>query len=202
MQPIRPLLGRRDVAVVQSVAQLGHATSQQLHALHFHDTTRTPCDRALLRLTKHGYLFRHKRFAPVAGAGQYIYRLDRLGYELLFTGRFTPRRHNIDHSLGVGECVVALKTLERGGALALVGIDFEPDCHTVIGGETLKPDLYVHIHHRLHGSIRRWFEVDLGTEGPARIHSKLGLYRRARRNFSERDRERWPDAAVVGSNRH
>jgi hypothetical protein len=88
--------------------------------------------------------------------------------------------------------VVALHGLERTGALELVGIDYEPDCHTVVGGSHLKPDLYVHMNHDRHGSWRLWLEVDLATEGPARIHSKLRLYRQALHRYSDADRERWP----------
>ena len=149
------------------------------------------------RLTKYEYLYRSKQYYPAAGGGHYIYRLARRGHELLTDEPFQPYRHNVNHSLAVGECVITLHKLERAGALELTGIDYEPDCHTVIGGAALKPDLYAHVMHARHGSLKLWLEVDLATEGPKRIQQKVGLYRRAYHGYSERGHLAWPQMPRV-----
>lgn len=172
----RSAITGRDLAIVQLVVRFGQLSSQHIHQLLF-TSSYTPSNRALRRLTDEGFLHRIERRivgGSQGGSGQYVYSLGRRGYYLHFTGRYEPSRAIRFHSLAIADTYVKLRSLERAGRLSIAGYSTEPDCWVL----PLKPDMYVDLV-RPSGSLKAFFEVDMGSEGQGRIRAKLETYYRA-----------------------
>lgn len=188
-----PELPDRDRRIVTLIARFGQVTSNQLHALLFFDTTKTPVDRALRRLVANSYLIRIEQRRLVGGArgggGQYVYSLGRRGFFMFFEGRYVPTRSVRYHSLAIVDVVVALRQLERAGRVSVIGMASEPDCWTVIGGQELKPDLLVELE-RSDRTLKLFIEVDMGSEGQKQLRSKLERYWLA---YNHADSSEWPE---------
>src|SRR3954447_9498518 len=139
-------LSGRDRQVVQLIARFKQASSRQVHELLFPGVTYTPADRTLKRLTDRGYLTRIERRTvggSRGGSGQYVYGLGRRGFFLFYDGRFSPPRTVNYHALAILHSYIVLHRLQRAGRLEIAGLSTEPDCWVKIGGNELKPDLYV-----------------------------------------------------------
>jgi hypothetical protein len=173
-------LSPRDRSIVQLVARFKQAASSHIQELLFNDVaSHTSANRALVRLTERGYLARiEKRLVGGSrgGSGQYVYQLGRRGFYLYFDGRFSPWRTVNYHALGIVETYIVLRRLERAGVLYIVGMSTEPDSWVRVGGNELKPDLYVEVERA--GGVRRrvWFEIDMGSEGQSQLRTKLLRY--------------------------
>jgi len=172
----------RDRRIVQFVARFQQVASSHIQTLLFPDTGRTPTDRALRRLVEREYLIRIERRlvgGARGGSGQFVYSLGRRGFYMYFTGRYIPARTVRPHTLAIVDCVVALRSLERGGLLTIVGMSTEPDCWTVIGGNELKPDLYIELARPSGQRLKLYLEIDMATERHKQIRAKLETYYRA-----------------------
>src|SRR3954470_16863870 len=180
-----PDLTGRDFAVVQLIAQFKQASSRQVHELLFSDVSYTPADRTLRRLTDRGYLTRIERRAvggSRGGSGQYVYGLGRRGFYLFYDGRFNPARTVNYHALAILDCYITLRRLELAGRLSITGLSTEPDCWVRVGGDELKPDLFIELSRAPGDSLMLWLEVDMATEGQRQIRDKLARYWRAYNN--------------------
>src|SRR3954447_18081319 len=141
-------LSGRDRLVVQLIARFKQASSRQVHELLFPGVSYTPADRSLKRLTQAGYLTRIERRTvggSRGGSGQYVYGLGRRGFYMHYDGRFSPPRTANYHALEILNTYIALRRLELAGRLQILGLSTEPDCWVRIGGDELKPDLYVEL---------------------------------------------------------
>lgn len=184
-------LDGRDRLIVNHVARFKQLSSAHVFALLFAGASRTPCDRALKRLTDQGYLHRVERRAiggRQGGAGQYVYGLGRRGWFMHFEGRYVLPRVVNYHALAIADCYVALKRLERDGVLIVQGASTEPDCWAVIGAVDLRPDLYVQLQ-RGSRSTLLWIEMDMATEQHKQVRAKLESYWRA---FQQADKFPYP----------
>jgi hypothetical protein len=184
----------RDVEALLVMLHLRHVTAKQMRSLVFHqvESSRTSCDRSLARLHEHGYIYRYKEMSRAGGGGFYVYRLTRLGHSLVSDTEYKDYRGFVDHSLTIGDCVVALHELEREGSLAFVGgIEYEDDCDFELGGKRHEPDMFADVEHVAHGRIKLMHEVDCDTEGPAYIRAKLWKYLNAYRDYTDGDIARW-----------
>ncbi len=169
----------RDRLIVQLIARFKQASSRQVHELLFPHVTYTPADRALKRLTERGYLTRIERRTvggSRGGSGQYVYGLGRRGFYMHFEGRFIPPRTVNYHALAILDSYIALYRLQQAGRLVIVGLSTEPDCWLKVGGNELKPDLYVELSRGSGNTLRLWLEVDMATEGQRQIKDKLLRY--------------------------
>src|SRR5579862_7666798 len=117
-------LSPRDDQVIEFVGRFRLAAAEQIRSVLFPtQTSKTPLDRTLKRLTDAGYLARLGRIVGGfgGGSGQYVYQLGRAGWRLLGKGGgYRPLRVVDLHTLTIAECFAALKRLERDGALTTI----------------------------------------------------------------------------------
>lgn len=187
-------LSGRDLTILESVKKLRLVGARQVEALHFRDgdgsalTRARSCRRVLERLTHLDLLVRlDRRVGGVrAGSASYVYALGHIGQRLLAPEEARKRRHEpslnfVDHTLAIGDTVVAITEAERAEHLEILQLETEPDCwrsFTTLGAPgVLKPDLFLNI--GVGEYELRWFiEIDLGTEHQPTIQRKATAYLR------------------------
>lgn len=182
----------RDLQIVQLVGRFKQLSSNHIHRSLFELTSRTPCDRALRRLTESHYLSRIERRIVGGcrgGSGQYVYQLGRRGFYLQFTGRYQPARAVNYHSLAIADCYVTLRQLQAADVLSIAGYSTEPDCWATVGGVELRPDMYVDIAKRDGDRLKLFLEIDMGSEAQRQLRGKLEAYWRA---YQDADVTAWP----------
>lgn len=192
-------LSDRDLDVLRLVARFKQVTSRQVSLLLFEGTSYTPANRTLRRLTDANYLQRIERRVPGGsrgGSGQYVYSLGRRGFYSFFTGRYQPARTVNYHALGIVDCFVVLRDMERDGIFVMRGMSAEPDCWQEVGGVHLKPDLLVDVEYSDGHRMMVFIEMDMATENQRQVRGRLDDYRIA---WDENDRfEQFPVVVWVG----
>lgn len=177
-------LNQRDLDIIQRVALFGWLSSKQIRAIFFSSlSSHTPYDRTMKRLFEEHYLGRIERRligGKRGGSGQYIYKLGTQGRIICPDARRTPPIHEVEHTLLVADCYIALLRLERAGRLAILGYLTEPDNAITVDSERLEPDLLIDIT-QPDGSNRLCLliEADRSTENSKRITEKLVRYWKA-----------------------
>lgn len=194
-------LQERDSQLVRLVARFKQCSSKQITTLLFQGSgSATSQKRALDRLLTRGYLARieHRLVGgSKGGSGQYVYQLGRNGWATYIGGNYTPRRTVDYHSLAIVDAFVTLITLERLGAIKVVGVSTEPDCWLTFDGVELRPDLFAELERE--GRRRKiWLEVDLGSESQRQVVGKLEAVIRAFENADGREWPEWPLTVWVG----
>lgn len=181
----------RDDRILRLVGRFGLVTSEQIRSIEFAENrSKSPSSAVLLRLTKADLL---RRLSPrtvggwAGGSGQFVYQLGAKGWAYLRReGRYTPLRSIDMHRIAIAETYVATVEAERGGHIRINEVVTEPDCHQVVGGVKLTPDLYIFADVRAAQARRRvWVEVDMGTERRKQITDKLARYRHAYRAWGD-----------------
>ncbi len=201
---IRNELSDSHQAVLEWLLAHRYATTHQLRAACFTQTGRSEMaaaratTRALRRLEDIGLIrpLQRRVGGLQAGSAVGIYQLTPGGYRVAggTAGRFRshePSPRLLGHWLAIGDVHVALQ-----GIAAQVEVQVEPASwrrYTGLGGETkwLQPDLAVVLRGRdADGAYEsRWFiEVDLGTEGFARLERKALGYETYLQTGIEQDR--------------
>jgi hypothetical protein len=168
-------------------------STRQIEMLHFGidrhasrvTATRT-CRRVLERLVEHRLLSRlQRRIGGLrAGSASYIYSLGPIGQRVLELDgprrRFRePTSLFVDHTLAIGQLVVALTVEAQKGVCDLQDVEAEPTCwrsFASLGGrQVLRPDLFVVL--GVGEYEHRWFvEVDRGTESVPVLVRKCRIY--------------------------
>jgi hypothetical protein len=176
---LRSKLSDRDLAIVESLAQVRLATTHHIQNLHFNLNVPRVCYRTLGRLTRLGILCRLSRQTELGhvGSAGYVYQLDRAGQILAGIRKrriFQPRDYHyafIDHTLALTDLYLRLKLANRDGAIKLAALDIESRCWR----RRLKPDAYIQL---VTGGFRYyWFiEMDMATQSPSKIRTKLTAY--------------------------
>ena len=174
----------RDVQVVELVGRFRLMTAEQIRSVIFStQTSKTPLDRALKRLTDAGYLTRLGRMVGGfgGGSGQYVYQLGRVGWRLLGKGGgYRPLRVVDLHTLTIAECFVTLKRLEQSDELTVIAYEPDPASRRTVGDVLLTPDAYVELGvSALKLKYRFWLEIDRDTENAETIKGKCVRYWRA-----------------------
>jgi hypothetical protein len=174
----------RDGAIVALVGRFRLMAAGQIRAVVFPaQASKTPLDRALLRLTAGGYLARLGRLVGGfgGGSGRFVYQLGRAGWRYLGKGGgYRPLRAVDLHTLTIAECYVQLKALEQAGQLAVITYQPEPGSHLTVEGTHLTPDALVEIGvHLRRRKYAFWLEIDRDTENPEIIRDKCTRYWRA-----------------------
>lgn len=177
-------LSPRDAQVVELVGRFRLVGAEQIRAVLFTtQSSKTPMDRALKRLTNAGYLARIGRMVGGfgGGSGQYVYQLGRAGWRLLGKGGgYRPLRVIDHHTLMIAECFVMLKRLERGGELTVLRYEADPASRRTVGDIPLTPDAYVELGvSALKRKYSFWLEIDRDTENAETIRGKCVRYWRA-----------------------
>lgn len=184
-------LTTRDLELLRHLATIRVASAQQLRRLCF--TSSTPlanvrqANRALHRLTDHGFLMRlpRRQGGIQAGSDTALYVLGRAGH--LVTDPTKARRPTtinvgwryLAHQLAVAELYVQLHETARTGRCEVLRFLPEPDCWQryadLEGQTTLKPDAFVRL-----GlgdwELHRFIEVDRGTVSVGTIRRQLAAY--------------------------
>lgn len=185
----RPL-SVRDELIVELVGRFRLMTGEQIRAVAFpSQSSKTPLDRTLLRLTGSGQLARLGRLVggPDGGSGQFVYQLGRAGWRAHGkSGTYRPQRTADLHTLMITTCGVALLELERQGIVRVVTCQPEPGCHQTVAAIPLTPDAYV----ELGLPVRRlkyclWLEIDRDTENRETIIGKCVRYWKAYKAWSD-----------------
>jgi Replication-relaxation len=177
----RNALSEREAEIVALVGRFRLMTAEQIRAVMFPaQASKTPLDRALLRLTAGEYLVRLARSVGGigGGSGQYVYQLGRAGWRLLGKGGgYRPLRTADLHTLTITECFVAFQRLEQCAALTVITYQPEPGSHLTVARTPLTPDAYVEL--GVHSPRRKftyWLEIDRDTENPDTIRGKCVRY--------------------------
>lgn len=166
------------------------ASTSQIRRLIFSDTSsRTPCDRALARLTRDGYVRQIEKVRPKGGArggsGEYVWSLGPRGWKLCSREARYSRQGAVDyHALTITEVYANVRMAERSGGLRLISFTPEPESWMTVRSDELKPDLLIEMQRPNGARIAMWIECDMGTQRPARIREKLDRYVRARDGLS------------------
>ncbi|GAA1099729.1 replication-relaxation family protein [Tsukamurella spumae] len=174
------------------MGRFGQVASGQIESILFHENaSNTPCQRALVRLVKTNML-RRMGERPIGGwahgSGQYVYQLDRKGWNYLRReGKYQPYRVLDRHRLQITESYVQLVHAERERNLRLQETITEPDTWFTVGQADIRPDLYVCFD--LPRGVRRrvWLEIDMATERRQKITDKIARYRHAHRFWGDVD---------------
>jgi hypothetical protein len=191
------VLSERDMAVVQSVAQLRFVSGAQLRRMHVAGGTELGNERVtrrlLARLVSLGVLDRLERRIGgpgPAGSDGYIYTLALGGQHLAHKRQMTSRTRRrravvpgqmfLAHTLACAELHARLIEGERAQLFELLERLAEPSCWrrfaTGDGEQSiLKPDLSARL---AHNGARRAFliEVDRGTEGTLTLERRMSTY--------------------------
>lgn len=187
-------LSDRDWAIIDSVDQLHLVSGFQLERLHFSPLSIRSRSvvrwRVLKRLVDTRVLVPFERRIGTAqhGSDKLVYALDstalqllRLranadGFERAVRRPRLPGERFVAHVLAVSELYVSLVERSRVGRFVLDDYAAEPTAWVKDGlGSWLKPDAFLKL--RL-GDVRDywWIEMDMGTESPSTMHSKLLAY--------------------------
>lgn len=176
------LATERDRQIVLLIGRFKQLAAGHIHELLFADvSSRTPLDRALLRLVNTGFIARIERRligGSGAGSGQYVYQLGPKGWRM--TGRedrYWAMRSVDYHSLATADAYVALRKAERDGLINVITYETEPDTWREIAGSKLTPDLYVELSvPKQREYLSLWIEVDMGTERQKQMKDKFLRY--------------------------
>lgn len=193
--PVDERLSARDLAVIESLAELTFLSARQLERWHYEGATPLAQARAarrgLERLTNLEVLIRlERRVGGVrAGSAGYVYALNLIGQRIAQRHRWLrvrrtrrvcePGRTFLRHHLAVAELHVQLIESARAGLLDVLAREGEPRCWRAYGGMggnlTIRPDSFVLV--ATPELELSWFaEVDQDTEGRAAIERKLRAY--------------------------
>lgn len=186
----------RDLAVVNAVAKFKQLSAVQIREMLFADVSKTPCDRALARLTDMQYLRRIERRmvgGTKGGSGQYVYTLGAKGFYMHFTGKYNPPRAVNYHSIAIADTYLDIRRMESRGLFVIDGISTEPDCWVKIERYELHPDLRVDVSRQGH-TFKLWLEIDMATEAQRQIRAKLVNYWQA---YNNADVAEWAEFPLV-----
>jgi hypothetical protein len=176
-------IATRDLAIIRLVGRFNQATAAQIaHAILYENSSKTVKTRVLARLTKDKYLARINRRlpgGPKGGSPQYVYQLGPEGWRL-FTRRRWPGLLAVNyHSLAIMDAYLSVLRLERQGLGTISSYLTEPESHTVIAGQDLRPDLHIEFDVPGRGTLGLYIEVDLSTERRKQLMEKMERYYQA-----------------------
>lgn len=189
---LRQRLTESDWAIVRDVARMRLASALDLQTLASlrGEVHVRQFRRRLQRLFELDVLARlDRRVGGVrSGSTSWVYALGLGGQRLLDPGDgtsvrrpWTPRPSWLNHALASSHLYVELCLAEQAGGVRLLNYQPEPLCWRPIddaeGQSTLKPDAFARF--EVGDEIVSLFlEVDMATESPATLHTKLQIYSR------------------------
>ena len=178
----------RDQAILQALESSRYMTSGQISRQHFEADHANPsaaqraANRAMHRLQDYGLISSlNRRVGGVkGGSAGYVWGLTPPGVRFMNLGaddqprkrNFEPSPRFVEHTIGVSELNVQLLGM---AGIAIVNIQFEPNCWRSYSDKTLKPDLYA-VTSDGEYEDSWFFELDLATEAPSRVIAKCEQY--------------------------
>ncbi len=176
-------IAERDLAIIRLVGRFGQLSSAQIRTIVFHEKrSLTSSNQVLRRLTRDRYLARIRRRlvgGSQGGAGQHAYQIGPEGWRLFSRSRWSPSQAVNFHSLTIGDAYIQALQIERTGHGAIRSHLTEPESHTVIAGQDLRPDLHLEIDVPGRGVLALYIEVDLATERQKQLREKMERYHQA-----------------------
>lgn len=183
-------LSTRDAEILRFLADFKLLRRPQLHELVFAaNTSRTPLTRALNRLQALGFI---KLLAWQLNRYNCYYVTSR-GWSLIHDAEY-KRPTQYLHTLAIADTYIALVRLQRAGRLRILSYATEPYCWQVVGGQELRPDLYVEVQLGNGQVIKIDVEQDTGTQDKGVIVAKLNRYYKA---FQSGELDEFPIVAFV-----
>jgi hypothetical protein len=190
---LREQLSRRDLGVIQQVAELRLMSARQIQAIHFpaaehqNELAATRArQRVLTRLIRERLLLcLARRIGGVrAGSAGLVLALGPVGQRVLRLDgprrrSYEPTLRFVDHTLAISQLVVEVTLAARAGSLELLDTQAEPECWRefadVSGRRVLRPDACLVL--GVGEYELRWFiEVDRATESLPTVLHKCHLY--------------------------
>ena len=178
----------RDTAILEALQNSRFMTSGQISRQHFETDHANPsaaqraANRAMHRLQNYGLITSlNRRVGGINGGSTgFVWGLTPPGARFVNLGEddqprkrsFEPSPRFVEHAVGVSELNVQLLGME---GIAVVNIQFEPNCWRNYHSGTLKPDLYA-VTSDGEYEDSWFFELDLATEAPSRVVSKCEQY--------------------------
>jgi len=178
----------RDQAILQALQNSRYMTSGQISRQHFETEHANPsaaqraANRAMNRLQDYGLIASlDRRVGGVkGGSAGFVWGLTPPGSRFVNLGAddqprkrsYDPSPRFVEHTIGVSELNVQLIGM---AGIAVMDIQFEPNCWRSYRGNTLKPDLYA-VTSDGEYEDSWFFELDLATEAPSRIVAKCEQY--------------------------
>ncbi|WP_427007169.1 replication-relaxation family protein [Pseudarthrobacter sp. H2] len=192
------IVSSRDAQIIRHISRFGMLTSRHINDLVFHDnTSSTPSNRVLARLTRDKYLARIERRSlggTGGGSGTYVYQLASKGWVFMRKQtRYWPFRSINHHTLAIADAYVEVAKLERANRVEVIGLSTEPDCWVTIAGADLRPDMHLELslpEKRMNVSL--FVEADMGTERQKQLKEKLARYWHAYQHATEADMSVFP----------
>jgi hypothetical protein len=173
----------RDRALMVGVATFGSLTTSQIDTLFFNDLkSRTPCTRALKRLTEQGMLARVPIRLPSnerGGSPMGCYQIGPNAWPSFYATRYRPIRDQMKlmHTLLVADVYIATRQAERSGWLDIIEAHIEADAWCTVAGVELRPDMLLDVGLREKRERRTvWLEIDRGGERQKQIAEKIERY--------------------------
>lgn len=182
-------LGDLDHSIVEVLSIVRYATGRQLRRLFWADTEagRRLGRHHLAKLTHLRVVSRLelRRGGVRSGSDGFVYAIDVVGQRLIARDSGSVRRPRtpgtafLAHTLVITDLYVELTAAAREGHLELIGFVGEPEAWRTynVGARavTLKPDAYAEwFDAEWHSNA--FFEIDLGSEHPARLTAKSEQY--------------------------
>lgn len=199
------IISPRDGRIVRLAGRFGQVSTNQIRMLEFsQNKAKSRTNDVLARLVQSGLLRKVEPRRTVGGwaggSGQYVYQVGAKGWQYLRRdGKYSPMRSIDMHGLAIVDTYVTTVGLERSGAIRINEVLSEPECHQIVAGVLITPDLYINADLLATQTRRRvWVEVDMGTERRKQITDKLARYRHAYRAWAdERPGQPFPRVVFV-----
>lgn len=180
----RMRLLQRDMEILEGIAAFGAMTTGQVRELFFDGLkSRTSCQVVLKRLVDNGALTRVHVNLPSTekgGSPSGCYSIGRATWRTFYPGTsYKPIRdqYKLMHTLFVVEVFIAIKRLERTGALKVEDVAVESDAWASVGGHEVHPDIDLRIDAINRGEpLALWVEVDRSNEYERQIQDKIHRY--------------------------
>lgn len=177
-------LWERDLSILEGVASFGAMTTGQIRELYFHGLkSPTSCKVVLRRLVENGALSRVHVNMPEnvrGGSPTGCYQIGKTTWKSMYGNTsYKPIRdqYKLMHTLFVVEVFLAIKRLERTGALKVEDVAVESDAWASMGGHEVHPDIDLRINAINRGEpLALWVEVDRSNEYERQIQDKIHRY--------------------------
>jgi hypothetical protein len=173
----------RDRKIVTFVARFRQVTTDQVRQVFFpHHRSPTQPKVVLKRLVNQKLLKRvdsprRSIGGEVGGSAQYVYYLDRGGWNLAGKPTKNPPKYSGIHYdwLAVVDIYIDVK---QNMNLLSYRTEARGECHFRINHILLEPDLYLEVD-RSKDKLEVFVESDMGTETPTQIEDKMARYHHA-----------------------
>lgn len=196
----------RKVQVVQLVGQFKQLPAKHIHELLFADAlSMNPCYNVLNQLKERKFLHRleHRLSGgSQGGSEQYLWTLGVEGFKFLYGESSRPARTINYHTRDVADTFMDLFHLQQQGWFIIEDYAVEQECWLEVNGHHLRPDMSMTVRMPDGRITKSFIEVDRGSEGEAKVKSKLADTIYAFNHVNDADFPVWPKTKWVVPDAH